>query len=113
MPGRGGRKVRKIVSSRGRSGQRNSSRSNNRNKSQELTFYLHETGSDLHTATFTKVKEHLILKIQSESVNRSDIAELICKGEILYLSKKIVIKSISTEDEPIREELVNEYFKAM
>ena len=39
------------------------------------------------------------MKIQSESVNRSDIAELIFKGEILYLSKKIVIKRISTEDD--------------
>ena len=49
-------------------------------------------------ATFTKVKERLILKIQSEFVNGSDIAESIRKVVILYLIKEITVKMTSTED---------------
>ena len=48
--------------------------------------------------TFTKVKEHLILKIQSEFVNGSDIEESIRKGFILDLMKEILIKRIPTKD---------------
>ena len=72
---------------------------------QELKFYPHGTGPDQQTATFTKMKENLILKIQSEFVNGIDIAESIRKGAILYLSKDIMIKRISTEYEPRRADL--------
>ena len=47
---------------------------------------------------FNKVKEHLILKIQCEFVNGINIAESIHKGDILYLSKEILIKRILTVD---------------
>ena len=54
-------------------------------------------------AVFTKVKKHLILNIQSEFVNGSDIAEPISKGAIIDLSKEINIKKTFTEYEPSRE----------
>ena len=38
------------------------------------------------------MKEHLILNIQNEPVNGSDILELISNGLILDLSKEILIK---------------------
>ena len=78
-----------------------------------MKFYLNGTGPDLQTATFTKVKEHLVLKIQIEFVNESDVAEPICNVAILDLSKEILIKKISIEDELRRVESENESFKAM
>ena len=74
-------------------------------------MYPHRTVPDQHTAKFTIGKEYLILKIQSEFVNGSDISESIRKGVILYLSKEIPIKRILTEGEPNRVDLENEYFK--
>ena len=68
--------------------------SNNQNKRQELKFYLHETEPYLQMVMFTKLKERIILNIQSEIMNESDIAESICKGVILYLSNDIPIKGI-------------------
>ena len=47
----------------------------NKNKRQELKIYLIESGPDQQTATFTKVEENIILKIQSEFLNGSDISE--------------------------------------
>ena len=64
-------------------------------------------------ATLNKVKENRILKNHSEFMNGSDIAEYICKGVIIDLSKEIPIIRILTEDEPIREESENESFKSM
>ena len=77
MSGRGGcGGVRgRIISSKGHGGRKNFNRNNNQNKREELEFYPHGTGPDLQTATFTKVKEHIILKIQSELLNGSDIEE--------------------------------------
>ena len=77
----------RFVSGIGHDGQRNFSISNNRNKRQELKFYLHGTGPDQHMETFTKVKDHLYLKSQNEIVNGSYIEESIRKGDILDLSK--------------------------
>ena len=93
MSGRGGHgcgRVRFIHIGGGR--WRNFNSSNNRNKRQELKFYLHGTILDRYTEIFTKVKEHLILKIQSKFVNGNDILESIRKGYILYLSKETPIK---------------------
>ena len=87
-------------SGRGRNGWRNFNRSKIQNKGKDLKIYLHVTGTDQQTAKFTKVKEHLILNIQSVFVSESDISESIPKGAILHLSKEILIKKISTEDEP-------------
>ena len=61
---------------------------------------MHGTVLNLQTATFTKVKEHILLKIQSEFVNGNYIAESICKELILYLSKEIPIKSIFKQGNP-------------
>ena len=69
----GGRGI--IDSNIGCSGWRNFNNSNNQNKTQELKFYPHGTGPDWQTATFTKVKENIILKTQSEFVNGSNIIE--------------------------------------
>ena len=74
---------------------------------------MHRTGLYLQTTRFTKLKEHSVLKIQSEFLNGSDIVESIRKGVILYLSKEIRIKRISTEYKPIRAESDNESFKAI
>ena len=68
-----------IDSGRGRGGRRNFNSGNNQNKRRELIFYPHGTGSDQQTATLTKVKERLILKIESECVNVTDISESIHK----------------------------------
>ena len=87
MSGRG-----RIGSVRGRSGRIKFNSSNNQNKRQDLKFYPHRTGTYLQKPTFTKVKEHLILKIQSEFLNGSDISESIRKGVILDLSKETPIK---------------------
>ena len=76
-------------------------------------MYPHGNGTDLQTASFNNVKEHLILNIQSEFLNGSDIVESIHKGVILYLSNKIPIQRISEEDEPSGAEQKNEFFKAM
>ena len=54
-------------------GRRNFNSSNNQNKRHELKFYPHGTVLDRQIATFTKVKEQSILRIQSEFVNGSDI----------------------------------------
>ena len=62
---------------------------------------------------FTKVKENLTLKIQSEFMNRSDIEESIRKRVILYLSKEITIKRIFTENEPSKAESENDSSKSM
>ena len=62
---------------------------------------------------FTKVNEHIILKIQCEFVNRSDIVESIREGDILDLNKKIPTKRILAEDEPIRAELENDSLELM
>ena len=51
-----------------------------------------------------KVKEHQVLKIESEFLNGSDITESIRKGVVLDLRKKIPIKGISREYELIRAE---------
>ena len=83
---------------RGRGGRRNFNRSNNQNNIQELKFYPHGTGPNQQMATFTKVKENLIIKIQIEFLNGIDIAESILKGVILYLIKEIPIKSMLSED---------------
>ena len=91
--GRGG-----LGSVRGRDVWRKFDSNNNRNKRQELQFYPHGAAPDRQMATFTKVKERLILKIQSEFVNGSDIAESIRKVVILYLIKEITVKMTSTED---------------
>ena len=40
-----------------------------------MNFYPHVNGLYKQTATFNKVKENLVLNIQSEFVNGSDIAE--------------------------------------
>ena len=80
------------------------SSSNNQNMWQELKCYPHGTGTDQQTEAFTKVKEYLILNIQSEFVNGSDISESIRKGVISYLIKEIPIKRILLEDEPSRAE---------
>ena len=82
--GGGGRVILGRV--RGRGGRINFNISNNQNNRQRLKFYLRVTGTDQYTVKFTKVKEHLISNIQSESVNGSDIAESIRKGVILDLS---------------------------
>ena len=66
-------------SGRGSGDQRNFNISNNLNKRQELKFYPNGTGPDQQMSVFTKVKEHLILKIQSEFLNGSYIAESILK----------------------------------
>ena len=76
----------------GRSGWRNFNSSNNQNNRHELKFYPRGTGPDQQTESFTKVREHLILNLQSEFVNGCSIAESIQKGEILDLSKEISIK---------------------
>ena len=44
---------------------------------------------------FTKVKEDIVLNIQSEFVYGSDNKESIRKGAILDLSKEILIKKTS------------------
>ena len=67
----GGRGI--LYSGIGHGIRRNFNRSNNRNKRQELEKYPHINGPDVQTAMFNKVKEHLILKIQIEFVNGSDI----------------------------------------
>ena len=59
------------------------------------------------------VKENIILKIQSEFVNRSDIPESIRKGVNLGLSKDILIIKIPREYEPTRAESQNESFNEM
>ena len=59
-------------------------------------MYPRGTGQDKHTAMFTTVKEHLIIKIQSEFLNGIDISESMLKGVILYSSKEIPIKSTPT-----------------
>ena len=100
-------------SGRGRGGRWKFNRINNWNKRQELKFYLHGTGPDWQTAAFTKLKEHLILKIQSEIVNGSDISESIHKGVNLYFSNEIPVKRISTEDELSSTDSEIESFKAM
>ena len=56
-------------SDRGCGNQRNFDVINNQNKRQELKINPHETVTDQQKATFTKVKEHLILNIQSELLN--------------------------------------------
>ena len=87
MSGIGGRQGgRGIISSgRGLGVRRNFNSSNNLNKRQELNFYPHGTGTDRHTATFTKMMENPILKIQSEFLNGSDIAIFFPrKGLILF-----------------------------
>ena len=56
------------------------------------------------TEMFTKVKENIILNIKSEFVYGSDTEESIHKGAILDLSKEILIKKTSAEDELIRAE---------
>ena len=61
-------------SGRGRGGRRNFNSSNNQNKRQEFKIYPHGIGPDRKTWTFTKVKEHITLNIQSEFVHGSDIA---------------------------------------
>ena len=73
---RGGHRVgrERLCSGSGRSGQRNLNSSNKLNKRPELTIYPYGTKTDQQTEMFTKVKEHLILKIQSEFFNESDIA---------------------------------------
>ena len=76
-----------------------------KNNRQELKYCPHVTVPDQQTATFTRVNERLILNIQSEILNESDISESIRKGVILDLSKEISIKMISTEEEPSRAEL--------
>ena len=55
-------------------------------------------------ATFTKVKDNLILKIQRKFMNGIDIAESIQKRVILNLNKEILIKNILPEDELGRAE---------
>ena len=55
----------RIESNRGNDERRNFNIRKNISKSQYLKFYPHETGPDQQTATFTKLKEHMILKIQS------------------------------------------------
>ena len=77
-----------------------------------MKFYLHGTGLDQQTASFNKVKDYIILNIQSKFFNGSDIAESIYKEVILYLSKETPIKRILAEYEPIRAESDNDYFKA-
>ena len=72
----------RFVVGRGRGGRRNFNIGNNQNKRQELKFYLHGNRQDQQTENFTKVKEHIILNIQSKSVNGSDITESILKGAI-------------------------------
>ena len=67
---------------RRRSDQRNFNSRNNQNKRQELKFYPHGTGPDRQMMAFTKVKEHLILKIHVGILNVSDIEESIRKGVI-------------------------------
>ena len=56
---------------------------NNKNKRHNVEYYLHGTVPDIQTLKFTKVTEHVILMIQSEFVNGSDIAERIRKGSFL------------------------------
>ena len=46
-------------------------------------------------------------------MNGSDIAESICKGEILDLSREITVERILTEYEVIREESKNKSFRSM
>ena len=94
-------------SGRERGVRRNFNSSNNKNKRQEVKMYPHGTGPDWQTATFIKVKDHIILTIQSGFVNRNDIAESILKGVILDLSKEIPIKRTSEEDEPSWAESYN------
>ena len=60
---------------------------NNLNKSQQLKLYPHGTGPYQQIDMFNKVKYHLTLNIQIGFLNGSDIAELFCKGIILYLRK--------------------------
>ena len=72
--------------------------------SQELKFYLHRTRLNQQMATFTKVKDNLILKIQRKFMNGIDIAESIQKRVILNLNKEILIKNILPEDELGRAE---------
>ena len=72
--GHGGRRGR-IGSGRGHGHQINFNSSNNWNKRQEMKIYPHGTGLDWQTAIFTKFKGYLILNIESEFVNGSDIAE--------------------------------------
>ena len=81
--------------------------------SNKIKIYLHGARPDIKTATFTKLKEHLILNIKSEFLNGSDIAESICKGEILDLSREITVERILTEYEVIREESKNKSFRSM
>ena len=69
-------------SGRGSNGQRDFNRTKSQNKGKDLKIYLHGTGTDQQMANFTKVKEHLILNIQSVFVSRSDISESIPKGDI-------------------------------
>ena len=38
-----------------------------------MKFYPHGNGTDRYTAKFTEVKEHIILRIQSEFLNGIDI----------------------------------------
>ena len=77
ISGRGGRRDGRWIfdSVRGSGGQRNFNISNNINKGQDLNFYPHGNGPDRQTEMFTKVKEHLILNVQSEFMNVSDIEE--------------------------------------
>ena len=46
-------------------------------------------------------------------MNGSSISESICKGVILDLSNENPIRIMSSEDEPIKAELENEFFKSM
>ena len=75
MSGRGGHRGRRgrFGSGRGSGGWKSFSNSNNRKKRHELKFYPHENGPNQQTETFTKVKEHILLKIQNEFVNGIDI----------------------------------------
>ena len=65
-----------------------------------MKSYPHGTIPDQQMETLTKVKDHIILKIQSEFVNESNISESIHKGMLFDLRKDIPIKRIPTEDEP-------------
>ena len=50
-------------------------------------MYPRGTGPDKNMAMFTTVKDHLIIKIQSEFFNGIDIADSMRKGVILDSSK--------------------------
>ena len=67
-----------------------------------MTLWLPGRLFFLPNGFFSATVKNIILLIQSEFLNGSDIEESIQKGEILDLSKEISIKGISTEDEPSR-----------